>query len=519
MNSVLSSLADLSLRDSADGRLEALQDLDLFYIKQLAHGLKEYDLEQRIGLEIKMREGSSKLLAACGATAGARTTLPHALEAAKSLLTSNHRMAAYMAELQNRRKLSLRSASSPSASKAQSSFSSVARVCISDLRMPLIWKDSDHFKNKGDFRRFAVFALLKIGTEIYDTAMINPVDRSMTDICFDDIITFTGIQADFKCEVEVYSSVLHNDLTMASTPRKLRKTLHSSISRTVGRKLAASIKDELQQPPQLGPKMELVATATLDVSDVSPDIATHDLTVHTIEPRSHQLPLFGHFCCRLAAAPECHTQERLAAFLHVQSGDNQSTAGQCWVRLQGWRLEVWESQEEARTSEHHPQLCVSLDEHCQLERESGLSVRVCNNEGLDRGRLVLTFTTEEVAQSWLSVLKQVAADHEAWGPAAVEEMEILTPQPTRHPFMPLDYNSRRGRFTSLYEETPLTDCSDGSSKSSSDDLYSCSSVLGSYCPSLPPPATPTPRPRALTLSRSSFRRWGSARCNLPFFRN
>jgi hypothetical protein len=40
MNSVLTSLADLSLRESSDGRLEVLQDLDLFYIKQLAHGLK-----------------------------------------------------------------------------------------------------------------------------------------------------------------------------------------------------------------------------------------------------------------------------------------------------------------------------------------------------------------------------------------------------------------------------------------------------------------------------------------------
>ncbi|KAA0203264.1 hypothetical protein HAZT_HAZT005938 [Hyalella azteca] len=486
MNSVLTSLADLSLRESSDGRLEVLQDLDLFYIKQLAHGLKfylqEYDLEQRIGLEIKMREGSSKLLAACGATAGARTTMPHALEAAKSLLTSNHRMAAYMAELQNRRKLSLRSASSPA---VQSIPPSVARVCISDLRMPLIWKDSDHFKNRGDFRRFAVFVLLKIGTEIYDTAMINPVDRSMTDICFDDIITFSGIPADFKCELEVYSTVLHNDLTMASTPRKLRKTLHSSISRTVGRKLASSLKDELQQPPQLGPKMELVATATLDVDDVSPDIATYDLTLSNI-------------------------------------GEKHCTVGQCWVRLQGWRLEAWESQEEARTSEHHPQICVSVDRHCKIERESILCVSVNNHEGLERGCFMLTFSDEQAAQAWFDVLTQVASDHKAWGPAAVEEMEILTPQPPRHPFMPLDYNSRKGRFTSLYEETPLTGtqyCSDGSSKSSSDDLYSCSSVLGSYCPSLPPPATPTLRPRALTLSRSSFRRWGSARCNLPFFRS
>lgn len=59
-----------------------------------------------------MREGTTKLLAACGGgqggTAGrggggSATNLPHTLEAAKNLLTSNERMTAYMAELQRRR--------------------------------------------------------------------------------------------------------------------------------------------------------------------------------------------------------------------------------------------------------------------------------------------------------------------------------------------------------------------------------------------------------------------------------
>lgn len=67
---------------------------------------QEYDLEQRIALEIKMREGTTKLLAACGAQ-GPRANLPHTLEAAKNLLTSNERMTAYMAELQRRRNSSL----------------------------------------------------------------------------------------------------------------------------------------------------------------------------------------------------------------------------------------------------------------------------------------------------------------------------------------------------------------------------------------------------------------------------
>ncbi|RXG58528.1 hypothetical protein Avbf_11850 [Armadillidium vulgare] len=65
INSTMESLSDLSLRESPSppgtpGKLEILQDLDLFYIKQLAHNFKEYDLEQRIALEIKMREGTNE---------------------------------------------------------------------------------------------------------------------------------------------------------------------------------------------------------------------------------------------------------------------------------------------------------------------------------------------------------------------------------------------------------------------------------------------------------------------------
>lgn len=54
--------------------------------------------------------------------------------------------------------------------------------------MPLIWRDTDHFKNKGDYRRFAVFCLAKIGTEMYDTSLLCPVDRSLTDLTFPDIL-------------------------------------------------------------------------------------------------------------------------------------------------------------------------------------------------------------------------------------------------------------------------------------------------------------------------------------------
>lgn len=58
---------------------------------------QEFDLEQKIDLEIKMREGTTKLLAACKHQS-------QTLEAAKNLLVSNERMSAYMAEFERRKK-------------------------------------------------------------------------------------------------------------------------------------------------------------------------------------------------------------------------------------------------------------------------------------------------------------------------------------------------------------------------------------------------------------------------------
>lgn len=39
--------------------------------------------------------------------------------------------------------------------------------------------------------------------------------------------------------------MMETDLTIASTPRKIKNTIHSSISRTVGKRLASTLKDEL----------------------------------------------------------------------------------------------------------------------------------------------------------------------------------------------------------------------------------------------------------------------------------
>lgn len=58
-------------------------------------------------------------------------------------------------------------------------------------------------------------------------------------------ICSTNVEPNFELKLEVYAVMMESDLTIASTPRKIKNTIHSSISRTVGKRLAASLKDEL----------------------------------------------------------------------------------------------------------------------------------------------------------------------------------------------------------------------------------------------------------------------------------
>lgn len=73
---------------------------------------------------------------------------------------------------------------------------------------------------------------------------VRRIFRMITKIVyFFAIFDSTSAQPDFKLKLEVYSCMLQDDLSIASTPRKLQKSLHSSISRTLGRKLSATLKD------------------------------------------------------------------------------------------------------------------------------------------------------------------------------------------------------------------------------------------------------------------------------------
>ncbi|XP_048338415.1 uncharacterized protein LOC125425013 [Sphaerodactylus townsendi] len=167
------------------------------------------------------------------------------------------------------------------------------KVSISDIRIPLMWKDTEYFKNKGDLHHCAVFCLLQIGTEIYDTEMVL-VNRTLTDICFESTVLFTEAGPDFELKVELYSAGLEEDLALGNTPKKLASRLSSSLGRSSGKRVRAALDGGvpgspgsnggsgpllLPAPSMAGPKYQLLACTTLHLADVQDAFRTHDLVI------------------------------------------------------------------------------------------------------------------------------------------------------------------------------------------------------------------------------------------------
>ena len=103
-----------------------------------------------------------------------------------------------------------RGRSSPQLGK-QCGKPSYAGVSLSDIRIPLVWRGKDANVEEGAKRahKFAVFCIARIGSQIYDTCLVNPVDDlSTTDISFTDVILFNKLAPHFELAIAVYAPPL-----------------------------------------------------------------------------------------------------------------------------------------------------------------------------------------------------------------------------------------------------------------------------------------------------------------------
>ncbi|MCI4392704.1 hypothetical protein PGIGA_G00148910 [Pangasianodon gigas] len=456
-------------------KLRILEDLNMLYIRQIALSLQDSDIQKKIDYEIRMREGACKLLAAC-------SQRDQALEASKSLLTCNARIMAYMSELQRMKEAQVMqrvARRSSDAGPMDDRSPCKGKVAISDLRIPLMWKDTEYFKNKGELHRCAVFCLLQLGGEIFDTDMVM-VDRTLTDICFDNTIVFNEASPGFELRLELYSCCTEDDYSAGSTPRKLASKLSSSLGRSSGKKMRAALEPGacspisnggnaqllLPVPPVPGPKYHLLAHTTLTLSHVQDSFRTHDLTITGNEECSYWLPLYGSACCRLAAQPHCMTQQMISGCLRVKLGGDPQGWTNVFGVLKGTNLFCYHRQEDMEASVE-PLLTIGINKETRIraaERDpqsKAQSICISNQYGGEEVTHTLVTDSREDTQRWMEAFWQQFFDMSQWKQCCDELMKIDLPSPRR----PALVTAKQG---SLYHEMVID---------TSDDISAVTDIL------------------------------------------
>ncbi|NXR25614.1 RTKN2 protein, partial [Cinclus mexicanus] len=398
----------------------------------------ECDTQEKINFEVRMREGICKLLAVS-------TQKEQLLHAVKNLMVCNARIQAYRAELQGQKEPGPgRTEEQPSENGTKDRMACRAKVAISDIRIPLMWKGSDHFSRKEKSQRYAVFCLFRIGVEVFDTE-VTIVDEAITDICFENVIIFDEASPDFQVKVELYSCCTEESLYITNTPKKLAKKLKTSLSKATGKKLKVALEEDNTEPllpadPVIqGAKYSLLAYTTLGLECAEDNFRTHNLTITGNEESSFWLPLYGNMCCRLVVQPSCMVRDMMAGFLNQQQMVGGLTS---WRRLycilRGGKLLCYYSPEEIE-AKVEPTLTVSINKETRIRAVDKDSKRSTNNfsvinpvsgEGLTQH---FAADSRDELHKWMEAFWQHFYDLSQWKHCCEELMKIEIMSPRKPP--------------------------------------------------------------------------------------
>ncbi|XP_033622502.1 rhotekin-2 isoform X2 [Fukomys damarensis] len=318
-----------------------------------------------------------------------------------------------------------------------------AKIAISDIRIPLMWKDSDHFSNKERSERYAIFCLFKMGAEVFDTDMVI-VDKTITDICFENVTIFNEAGPDFKIKVEVYSCCTEGS-SITNTPKKLAKKLKTSISKATGKKINSVLQEENPETclffnsTVFGAKYHLLAHTTLTLESAEDSFKTHNLFINGNEESSFWLPLYGNMCCRLVAQPACMAEDAFAGFLNQQQMiEGLSIWRRLYCVLRGGKLCCFYSPEEIE-AKMEPTLIVPIHKETRIramEKDAKKGIHnfsVINPLAGQATTHIFAVDSRADLQQWMEAFWQHFFDLSQWKHCCEELMKIEIMSPRKPP--------------------------------------------------------------------------------------
>ncbi|KAM5242554.1 rhotekin-2 isoform 1-T1 [Hipposideros larvatus] len=383
-----------------------------------------------------MRQGIWKLLSLS-------TQKDQILHAVKNLMVCNARIMAYTSELQK-----LEEQAADQTGRCDVNFESKERtackgkIALSDIRIPLMWKDSDHFSNKEGSQRYAMFCLFRMGAELFDTDMVI-VDKTITDICFENVTIFNEARPDFQIKVELYSCCTEES-SITNTPKKLAKKLKTSISKATGKKINSVLQEDHEtclsfSSAVFGAKYNLLAHTTLTLESAEDSFKTHNLSINGNEESSFWLPLYGNMCCRLVAQPACMAEDAFAGFLNQQQVvEGLISWRRLYCVLRGGKLYCFYTPEEIE-AKVEPALIVSINKETRIRAmDKNAKARIQNFSVINpvAGQAmthIFAADNREDLHKWMEAFWQHFFDLSQWKHCCEELMKIEIMSPRKPP--------------------------------------------------------------------------------------
>uniref|UniRef100_A0A1A8UBK5 Rhotekin 2 n=1 Tax=Nothobranchius furzeri TaxID=105023 RepID=A0A1A8UBK5_NOTFU len=392
------------------------------------------DIQEKLDFEMRMREGAYKLLLAC-------SKREQVLNASKNLLTCNARIKAYLTQLQ--REKEGHDMMTKDKRLADGRLPCHGTIAVTGLRLPLMWRDSDHFNNRGSSRRLAVFCLMQIGSDVFDTEMV-VVDRSITDICFDGVTLFKNVDPEFDLRVELWSCALEEELTLVNTPKKLAKKLRNSFGKNSGKKLCTLLDTPdpdtflHNNPIPPGAKYSLLAYTTLGLPDADGSFQSHSLIVYQNADWSSWLPLYGNLCCRFVAQPACMTQSMMCGYLsQKQTVEGVNRCCSLYCVLSAGSLSCYFTPEEI-DAKVRPALNVPINQETRIhvvdKKSAGhksKTLSIINPSSDGSQTIIFTADTRNELEDWLDALHQHLYDQNQWLHCCDRLMKIEVASPRK----------------------------------------------------------------------------------------
>lgn len=194
-----------------------------------------------------------------------------------------------------------------------------------------------------------------------------------------------------------------------------------------------------------------------EASDLS---HTYDLTVtppatnnsHSSSPSTfNNLPLFGHYCCRLAVQPDCIETSTCCGELSVQARGPSTRTLDGYARLQAFRIDVWDDEATFQQSVQ-PRRSVEVNRDTKVKHRGELDLVLSIMEEGTIEEYTLRAKSLSEATKWYAAIKKCIKEHSTWRHVTNggTTMQLAVAANMKNSFV-----RSSSRHRSLYDQVPI----------------------------------------------------------------